>query len=353
MSDRIAGFDLIRSVSFLLIFLYHIVNRQVTDPAVLLIVKTAAVIAVSLLGFISSVLLSEKNIGSGTFLLRRLTRIYIPLVLCLTTMLTLHALIGKTAIGQHALLHLLGATAFFYLLGVKSNATIGHGLWFVTTIIGMYFLLPVLHQMFRKPAGFRNLVGVAAACTVLNYALAGTENIFTIVITFSLGVYLGASRQIEGLLNMKPFRIILFAISMFALLSTMIWIYDAWHPLPQLIASLSPLAFVPLFFAAAPKLPKFFISGSALFAGLSYEFYILHFYFINEGFHDFFKLNVGLFGHILIAFAIVSVLSLVLSRIGSFLVGKANLYLCGPRKESEEKEVCEKPYSTAVPVVKS
>jgi hypothetical protein len=43
MADRVAGFDLIRSVSFIFIFIYHIVNRQVPDPAVVLVAKMAMV----------------------------------------------------------------------------------------------------------------------------------------------------------------------------------------------------------------------------------------------------------------------------------------------------------------------
>jgi peptidoglycan/LPS O-acetylase OafA/YrhL len=311
------------------------------------------VAAVSILGFISSVLLSEKDIGTGTFLVRRLTRIYIPLTLCLMTILIVHALVGKSVTGQHTILHLLGFTAFFKLFDVKSTSTIGHGLWFVTTIIIMYFLLPVLHYLFRRPAGLRNFLGVVVACTALNYSLAGTENIFTVVTTFSLGAYLGVNRRIEGLLSMSPVRFIFFGIVLFTLLSAMIWFFDAWHPLPQLVASLSPLAFVPLSFAVAAKLPPFLIAGTTLFAGLSYEFYILHFYFINEGFHELFKVNIGLLGHTIIAFTVVFLLSFVLSRIGSFLISRANLYLCGTGKESEEKFSNKKPDTPAVPVVKS
>ena len=353
MADIVAGFDLIRSVSFIFIFLYHIVNRQVSDPAVVLIAKMAMVISLSMLGFISSILLSDKNIGTGVFLMRRLTRIYIPLFLCLVSVMIMHALIGKTVVGQHALLHLLGLTGFFKLFGVKSNATIGHGLWFVTTIIGLYFLLPVLHQLFRRSGGFYNLLGVVISCTALNYSLSGTENIFTIVITFSIGVYLGANRKFGGLLSLNSFNRIVFGIAMFALLAGMLWLFDAWHPLPQLIAALTPLAFVPIIFAAANKLPAFFIAGSALFASLSYEFYILHFYFINEGFQEFFKLNVGIFGHITIAFAVVFTLSLVLSRIGSLLVSRANNYWCGSAKESGEKTVDNNSYCAPARVIKS
>ena len=353
MTNRVAGFDLIRSLSLILIFLYHIVNRQVANPGVLLIVKTAMVVAVSILGFISSVLLSEKDVGTGTFLVRRLARIYIPLALCLMTILIVHALDGKSVTGQHTILHLLGLTAFFKLFDVKSTSTIGHGLWFVTTIIIMYFLLPVFHYLFRRPAGLRNFLGVVVACTAINYGLAGTESIFAVVTAFSLGAYLSVNQGIEGLLSMSPVRFIFFGIVLFALLSAMIWFFDAWHPLPQLIASLSTLAFVPLSFYVAAKLPPFLIAGTTLFAGLSYEFYILHFYFINEGFHELFKVNVGLLGHTIIAFTVVFLLSFVLSRIGYFLFNRANSHLCNTGRESEEKFFSKKQDPPSVPVVKS
>ena len=135
MDNRIAGYDFIRSFSFFFIYLHHIVHRQVFQDYIVIIVKTLAAISICLLGFISSVLLTSKHLEPGIFLIRRLTRIYIPLILCLTLVMLIHAFIGKNPMQKDAVLHLMGLSAFFDLLGVKNRATIGQGLWFISTII--------------------------------------------------------------------------------------------------------------------------------------------------------------------------------------------------------------------------
>src|ERR1051325_3172479 len=56
------------------------------------------------------------------------------------------------------------------------------------------------------------------------------------------------------------------------------------HVLPfsirGLLFAFYPLAFVPLLFAVSRQLPPPILAASGFFAGLSYEFYILHFYFV-------------------------------------------------------------------------
>jgi peptidoglycan/LPS O-acetylase OafA/YrhL len=127
IAKRDFGYDLIRTFAILCIFLYHILNRQASNPVVLITINSLLVVSLSLLGFISAALLSDKsNIDFGTFLVKRLTRIYLPLILCLTVVLILHAWIGKTQIGQQVLLHFMGLTAFFKLLGVENKTSIGY-----------------------------------------------------------------------------------------------------------------------------------------------------------------------------------------------------------------------------------
>ena len=96
MNDRIAGYDFIRSIAILIVFLGHILEKQATSDAVLLAVRSLSPgLTMSLLGFISAALLSQKERNSGTFLVRRFTRVYIPLGMCLLAVLCAHALLAK------------------------------------------------------------------------------------------------------------------------------------------------------------------------------------------------------------------------------------------------------------------
>ena len=140
---------------------------------------------------------------------------------------------------------------------------------------------------------------------------------------------------------------------MIALVSTAVRLFGEWNYWSQLIFSISPLAIFPFLFRASSKLPALLLTGSALFASVSYEFYILHFYFINEGFHEFIKLNVGCFGHILIAFAVVFSLSYPLSRVATSLISKVNQYLCSPASGLEKQAIGEGPDRQVVPAAKS
>jgi hypothetical protein len=67
-------------------------------------------------------------------------------------------------------------------------------------------------------------------------------------------------------------------------------------------------------FAVSQKLPKPILVASSVFAGVSYEFYILHFYFINDRFKDFFPASTPLYGQAIIAFVITAVLAYVISK---------------------------------------
>ncbi len=69
-----------------------------------------------------------------------------------------------------------------------------------------------------------------------------------------------------------------------------------------------------MLFAVSQKLPKPILVASGVFAGLSYEFYILHFYFINDRFNDFFAASTPLYGQAIIAFVITFILAYVISK---------------------------------------
>lgn len=81
MNKRIEGYDFIRSVAILVVFLGHILNKQATNETVLLTFRSLSPgLTMSLLGFISAALLSVKEHEFGTFMIKRFTRIYISLL---------------------------------------------------------------------------------------------------------------------------------------------------------------------------------------------------------------------------------------------------------------------------------
>jgi peptidoglycan/LPS O-acetylase OafA/YrhL len=327
MENRIAGYDLIRSFAIITVFLGHIFEKQPSGGAMrLAMCSLSPGLTMSLLGFISAALLSTRTGDFGPFLVRRLTRIYIPLWVCLALVLAIHAFLGKRVVCQHTLLHLMGLTALFELFIVDNKSSIGGGLWFLTAILAMYLLLPLLTTLFRHRNGLLHLAAAILAATALNFVMYGTFSTWNVVISFSLGVYLGVNGRLEPMLNSGVVIALLFAASV-AAVAALATAEVIPYAIRGLLFPLYPLAFVPLFFHVAKLLPKPVAKAAAFFAGLSYEFYILHFYFINDNFRDFFSGSLSLPSQIAIGFGITLVLAYVLSAAASRLRQAADSYL--------------------------
>ena len=173
MDKRIEGYDFIRSFAILVVFLSHALKHSTNEVFLLASRSLSPGLTMSLLGFISAALLSARDYDFGSFLIKRFTRIYISLIFCLIVILSAHALLGKKVITQHTLLHLMGLSAFFELFLVQNKTTIGAGLWFITAMILMYFVFPLLQKLFRHPRGLVHLFFFVALCTVLNFAMYG------------------------------------------------------------------------------------------------------------------------------------------------------------------------------------
>lgn len=330
MTSRKDGYDLIRSVAILIVFFGHILNKQISDDFGLLILRTLAPgLPMSLLGFISGALLSKTETDFGFFLIKRFSRIYTSLFLCLTCILIYHYFLGKDIISQHALLHYLGMSAFFEIFLVKNTATIGGGLWFITAICFMYILLPLLKHIFAHRKGTVHFILFIIGCTVLQFIMYGTQSLWNIVVSFSLGVYM----QVKGLLpkltekNNRLYWLFAIALIIISALST---VKILPYSVRKILFVFYPLAFVPIFFSVSRILPKSIMSFVLFFASISYEFYILHFYFINKNFYEIFPPTFGLLSHIIISFTITCFLSFVLSRL-AIKLRKIELDYLSPR----------------------
>jgi peptidoglycan/LPS O-acetylase OafA/YrhL len=308
MDKRSHGYDLVRSLAIITVFLAHAARGSTVPLVSISLGALSPGLTMSLLGFISAALLSGREEETGAFLLKRIARIYPPLILCLSLILALYMLIGKIPLfldhaghvmAQHTLLHLMGFSAFFGFLEVESTAPIGAGLWFITAIMGLYLLLPLLRTLFQQPKRFRYLLGIVAICTGLDAVMYGGASFFNVVVSFTVGVYCGVTGALRRLTDANSVRwplaccVGLLAIAMLG---------------PQvrgLLYAFYPLAFVPVLFALSRVLPRPLLAGSAIFAGISYEFYILHFYFLF-GYADFFPRSVPASGQVLVAFVSTS-----------------------------------------------
>jgi peptidoglycan/LPS O-acetylase OafA/YrhL len=329
LEGRVRGYDLIRSFAVMTVFLAHIIDGQVTNPVLLNAARSVSPgLTMSLLGFISGALLSSRNTEPGPFLVKRLTRIYVPLLLCLTLVLVLHALVGRRVLCQHTLLHFLGLSGFFDLFLVKNHSSVGSGLWFITTIIAMYLLLPLLITLFRHKNGLLHIAALVLACIGLSFVMYATLSTWNVVISFCLGVYLSVNDRLDPLLGWG----IAFP-SLFSAGVIVVCALSTAGVLPYTIRAilfpLYPIAFVPLFFYVAERLPRCITWAAGVFAGLSYEFYILHFYFINDGWRDFFSESVSPLIQIAVAFAIIFTLAYVVSAIASRVRQAAIGYFLG------------------------
>lgn len=337
MDKRIEGYDFIRSFAILVVFLGHALRHSTNEALTLGLRSLSPGLTMSLLGFISAALLSAREYDFGSFLIKRFTRIYISLIFCSIVILSAHALLGKKVIEmshsghvmvQHTLLHFMGMSAFFELLEVQSEVTIGAGLWFITTIILMYLIFPLLQKLFRHPRGLVRLYFFVALCTALHFVMYGRQSIWNVVISFAVGVYCGVNGHTKRLIDTGTSMVFpllgCIGLLIVAALSTA-------HVLPasfrDLLFAFYPLAFVPILFAVSQKLPQPIVAASSLFAGLSYEFYILHFYFLNDGFTDFFPATIPLYGQAVIAFVVTLFLAYGISKGASWLKQVADKHL--------------------------
>lgn len=148
--QRIQAYDLARTFAIVFVFLGHIIITQTTSSPLKVVFGTLSPgLTMSLLGFISAALLSTRANDAGVFLVRRFTRIYIPLFTCLAVVLIIQYAAGTAKTHTTDLvLHFLGLSGFFELFPHLNHASIGQGLWFVTTILSMYLLLPALQRVF-------------------------------------------------------------------------------------------------------------------------------------------------------------------------------------------------------------
>lgn len=317
--NRIFGYDLIRSYAICMVFLYHIINRQVEYGVFPIIIRSLSSSAMALFAFISAMLLSDQIKDHGEFLIKRFSRIYLSLILCLSSILLIQAFTGEIKINQHTILHFMGLTVFFSLLGVESTVKIGQGLWFISTILGLYMLFPLLQKLFSHRYAVYHLICILAVLSILEFIMWGTEWIFVVVGGFAIGVFIKSNRMTEKILNINISFAILLCIILFSISFILDLFVGPLNSIGKIISYLYIIGMPVLFWEIGKKLPIQFHKIIIFFAGLSYEFYILHFYFINKGLHSLLSIEMSLFAQIGVSFVITFIIAYLISRVANIL----------------------------------
>ena len=327
-SKRFDGFDLIRSLVILGVLIHHIITKEPFGGTVKSISAGLGLIGMSLLGFMSGALISNKNYDYGILLLRRLSRIYIPLWLCLSTVLFLYSMVGQIRITQHTLLHYMGLTMFFQLFGVISEINFSGGLWFVTTIIILYLATPLFGILFTHRNRTIHLLICCTAFSTLDFIMYNHANFFNVATGFAVGLYLQKTGKFETVLKMKP--VIYLPAALILIVINVLSVYEAF---PIYVHScfylFYPFIFIPLFFKISTYIPTTVMKTITMFAAVSYEFYILHFYFINDKIYGSIISPNGIASKIIVSFSITLAFSVVLAWIGYVLRKSMDAYLFG------------------------
>ena len=286
-------------------------------------------ITMSLLAFISACLLADNKLIENNFqvfLFKRLTRIYIPLVLCLTFAVALKMSYGLNVQIDHLIYNYLGLGLFFDWLKVPNNAIVGRGTWFVTAIIVMYMLLPALKLLFKHKNKNLHFILLYIFCETINFiTMPPATSFWNVAISFSLGVYLSVNGLLSYLVNTKLKHSI--PLSFFALVVCMlsssgiinIYIRNLMYPV-------YPIVFAPMFFGVSNYLPIWIDNIVTNFSEISFEFYILQFYFINGSFIQIFGSGFGLLTQIIIGFSANLFVAAILAKTANVIRKSIDAY---------------------------
>jgi peptidoglycan/LPS O-acetylase OafA/YrhL len=333
-NNRIEGFDFIRAFAIFFVFLSHIIVKQSHDELILLIIRSISPgLTMSALGFISAYLLVSKyNVFDGNFYVKRFSRIYSSLLVCLFAITILHKALSYDVINQHLIIHYMGLSFFLDLLSIPNKSSIGIGLWFVTIINIMYLLLPLARVIYRHKYSKAHLFIIILLCMFLNKFMYNAGSAWNVVMAFNIGCYIGINSNIE-IFTQKSLLYFLFTTLLLLLLSALATLKILPHEVRNFLLPLYPFFAIPLLFKIGSSLKGRTKIVVAWFSSISFEVYILHFYFINEAFSDLFPAIDSIFFKIFMAIIIVLPLSYIFAKIGIFFGKTINEYLLFEQKE--------------------
>lgn len=324
-------FDVIRATLIVWVFFAHAADWSFKGTLfrdVMLVLSPG--LTMCLLGFLSAVLLTNKDGDTGVFLLKRGLRIFIPLYLCHLVIISIQLVLGTLALNQDALLHFLGLSLFFHVFEAADRSSIGAGLWFISAILFLYALLPVLRHLFSLHRAGLILCVAILLCLFLDAALYNSESFFSVVIGFMMGVY----QQQRGL---PKFDFPMLIVGNFALFGLLYVMTTSEHLMAQryLLLPCYPLLVYPLLHAAAKHAPAMFKRGCERFSRCSFEFYLLHFYFLFPYWTIWSPQEHPVIA-MFIAFFVTFALSALLQPLGQYIIDRLTVWFDLSGKRSAE-----------------
>lgn len=201
MEERDIGYDFIRMFAICIVFMGHIIGRQIHSEPILLIIRSLSPgLTMSLLGFISGYLLVAKyDLFDGNFYIKRFSRIYSSLIICLLPIILFHIYLSYDVLNQHSVLHLMGLSFFMDLLHVPNKSSIGAGLWFITIINFMYLSLPLIKKVYSHEHSKIHLFLIIIFCLFFQTILWGSGSGWNVIISFNIGCYVAQNSNIKSL----------------------------------------------------------------------------------------------------------------------------------------------------------
>jgi peptidoglycan/LPS O-acetylase OafA/YrhL len=326
---HVFGFDLFRGGAILFVALAHVILFNVESyPVIVAFLSLTPVILMCALGLLSGLVIAMKSSrNTGEFLVRRSLRLFAPTTICLLFAASLHLAYGLPVNIEHLILQLLGFAGFFDLLQVQNNSSVGWGLWFVTTIFACYLAFPIFLLLFQHRNAGAHFTLIWALCFTLFLALPRDSSIWVVVVGFALGVFIacqGGMRALEKLplLGWVGLAAAAVAGSAFSILVDM-------PVLRQGLGPVGALAFIAIFAQWKSPRSKRLRLIVGWFSAISYEFYILHFYFINTPFNRMFGAQ-PLLVQILVGFALTAALAHAAAYLAHLVTQRAEEYFFSP-----------------------
>lgn len=318
MLNKDIGFDAIRTFAIFFVLFAHAIDRQTNNENILLFFRSMSPgLTMSMLGFISGYLLINKSKSyDGLFFIKRFSRIYISLFICLSAISIWHFYLGYNVINQHSIYHFMGLSFFLDLFSVENQSSIGAGLWFITIIIIMYLLIPVIKTLYSHKNRLIHLVliilGLLAMCNIF---VRGTSG-WNVIMAFNIGCFIGLNSNIESHCR-KSVQLNFLSLILIVLVCGFATAKIIPYNIRMLLFPLYPFFAVPFFYNVGWVLKGWLLGVVSWFSGISYEVYILHFYFIEN---DFFKLLPGIKSvaiKVVISLVIVLILSWIFSKLSN------------------------------------
>ena len=321
------GFEFIRASAILFVFLAHSIDNQSHNEIFLLLIRSISPgLTMSALGFISGYLLSAKyGVFDGSFYIKRFARIYSSLFVCLFLIGLLHLYLSYDVINQHSIIHFMGLSFFLNLLLVNNKSSIGIGLWFVTIINMMYLLLPLITILYKHRRSWIHLILTVGLCLFFDKVMYGTESAWNVVMSFNIGCYIGVNSDFEKFSN-RSLAFYVLTTGVLIMLCAGATARLLPYQIRGLLMPFYPVFALPMLWKIGNRISGHFEDLIIWFSSISFEVYILHFYFINKYFQDLFPAIRSIYLQLIVSLLIVLPLAHICSKAGLFISSRLHFY---------------------------